>query len=107
MGDKVWLHLQKERLIEPHQKLRPLRYGPHTITKAMGDNDFELKIPPFLSFHPLFNVNILRPYFPPLLDTSEVAKQLTPKELNPDCMEHESTDHIVGTQVKGIRQHNI
>jgi hypothetical protein len=74
MGDKIWLHLQKECLIGPHQKLRPLRYGPSTITKAMGDNYFELNIPPFLGLHPMFNVDILHPYFPPLLDTSEVAE---------------------------------
>jgi hypothetical protein len=88
VGDKVWLHLQKECLTGPHQKLRPLRYGPYTITKVVGDNDFELSIPPFLGLHPVFNVDLLRPYFPPLLDTSEIAEQLTPTELNPDCMEH-------------------
>jgi hypothetical protein len=27
VGDKVWLHLQKERLTGPHWKLLPLRYG--------------------------------------------------------------------------------
>jgi hypothetical protein len=53
-----------------------LHYGSYTITKAMGDNDFELNIPPFLGLHPVFNVDLLRPYFPPLLDTSEVAEQL-------------------------------
>jgi hypothetical protein len=87
VGDKVWLHLQKERLIGPHRKLRPLRYGLYTITKAMGDNAFELNIPPFLGLHPVFNVDLLRPYFPPLLDTSEVAEQLTPTELNLDCIQ--------------------
>jgi hypothetical protein len=49
----------------------------------MGDNDFELNIPPFLGMHPMFNVDLLRPYFPPLLDTSKIAEQLTPTELNP------------------------
>jgi len=87
VGDKVWLHLQKERLAGPHRKLCPLRYGPYTITKAIGDNAFELSIPPFLGLHPVFNVDRLRPYFPPLLDTSDVAEQLTPTELNPDYME--------------------
>jgi hypothetical protein len=48
MGDKVWLHLQKERLTGPHRKLHPLRYGSYTMTKAVGDNAFELNIPPFL-----------------------------------------------------------
>jgi hypothetical protein len=95
VGNKVWLHLQKERLTGPHRKLRPLRYGPYTITKAMGDNDFDLNIPPFLGPHPVFNVDLLRPYFPPLLDTSEVEEQLTPTDLNLDYIQHECNDHIV------------
>jgi hypothetical protein len=107
VGDKVWLHLQKEHLTGPHRKLRPLCYGPYTITKAVGDNYFELNLPPFLGLHPVFNVDLLRPYFPPLLDTSEIEKQLTPTELNPDCMEQESTDQIMDTQVKGTRQQRI
>jgi hypothetical protein len=50
--------------------------------------------------HRVFNVDLLRPYFPPLLDTSEIVEQLTPTELNPDCMEQTFIDHIVDTQVK-------
>jgi hypothetical protein len=73
-GDKVWLHLQKEHLTRPHWKLHPLYYGSYTITKVVGDNSFELNIPPFLGLHPVFNMDLLRPYFPPLLDTSEVAE---------------------------------
>ena len=107
VGDKVWLHLQKELLTEPHQKLRPLRYGPYTITKDVGDNAFALNIPPFLGMHPVSNVAILRPYFPPLLDTSEIAEKLTPTELNPNCMKHASSDQIVDTQIKGTRQQRI
>jgi hypothetical protein len=62
----------------------PLCYGSYTITKAMGDNSFEINIPPFLGLHLVFNVDIIFPYFPPLLDTSKVAEQLTPTYLNPD-----------------------
>jgi hypothetical protein len=58
----------------------------------MGDNSFEIKIPPFLGLHPMFNVDLLRPYFPPLLNTSDVAEQLTPTELNPDYIQQESND---------------
>jgi hypothetical protein len=65
-------------LTGPHQKLCPLFYGPYTITKVVGDNDFELNTPPFLGLHPVFNVDLLWPYFPPLLDTSEITEQLTP-----------------------------
>ena len=74
VGDKVWLHLQKECLARPHCKLRPLRYQSYTITKAVGDNAFEISVPPFLSLDLVFNVHRLRPYFPPLLDTSNIAK---------------------------------
>jgi hypothetical protein len=95
VGDKVWLHLQKERLIEPHWKIRPLRYGSYTITKVVGDNAFELNIPPFLGMHPMFNVDLLRPYFPPLLDTSEIAEQLTAIELHLDYIKQASSDRIV------------
>ena len=73
----------------------------------MGDNAFELIIPPFLGLHPIFNVDRLRPYFPPLLDTSDIAEQLTPTELNPDCMEQAATDRIMDTQIKNTRQQKI
>jgi hypothetical protein len=99
--------LQKERLIGPHQKLHPLCYGPYTITKAVGNNAFELNTPLFLGLHLVFNVDLLRPYFPPLLETSKIAEKMTPTKLNPDCMEQASTDQIVDTQVKGTRQQRI
>jgi hypothetical protein len=78
---------RKKHLTEPHRNLCSLCYGSYTITKAMGNNYFELKIPPFLGLHPMFNVDLLRPYFPPLLDISDVVEQLTPIELNPNCIQ--------------------
>jgi hypothetical protein len=107
VGDKVWLHLQKECLAGPYCKIHLLRYGPYTITKAVGDNAFELDIPPFLGLHRVFNVDRLQPYFPPLLDTSDMAEQLTPTELNPDCMEQATNDRIMDTQIKNTRQQRI
>ena len=104
VGGKVWLHLQKECLTEAYQKLRPLWYGPYTITKVVGDNAFELSIPAFLGLHPVFNVHHLRPYFPPLPDTSDIVELLTPTELNPDFMEQATTDQILDTQFKHTRQ---
>ena len=73
----------------------------------MGDNYFELNIPPFLGLHPMFNVDLLRPYFPPLLDTSDEAEQLTPIDLKPDYIQQESNDHIVETRIKGTRQQRM
>jgi hypothetical protein len=73
----------------------------------MGRNYFELNTPPFIGLHLVFNVHLLRPYFPPLLDTYEIAEKLTPTELNPNCMKQASTDQIVDTQFKGTHQHWI
>jgi hypothetical protein len=70
----------------------------------VGSNDFELNTPPFLGIHPMFNVDLLQPFFTPLLDTSEIVEQQTPTELNPDYMEKASTDQIMDTQVKSTHQ---
>jgi hypothetical protein len=70
---------RKNALQDPIKSI-PLHYGLYTITKAVGDNDFELNIPPFLGLHPVFNVDLLRPYFPPLLDTS-ASKLIFPSNL--------------------------
>jgi hypothetical protein len=63
----------------------------------VGSNYFELNTPPFLGLHPVFNVDLLRTYFPPLLDTSDIFEKLTPTKLNPYCMEQKSTNHILDT----------
>jgi hypothetical protein len=62
---------------------------------------------PFLGLHPVFNADLLQSYFPPLLDTSKIAEQLTPAELNLDYMEQKSNDYIVDTQVKVTRQQKL
>jgi hypothetical protein len=70
----------------------------------VGDNAFELSIPPFLGLHLVFHVDLLQPYFPPLLDTSEIIEQLTPIELNTDYMEQVTIDQIRETRIKGTQQ---
>jgi hypothetical protein len=107
VGEQFWLHFHKECLTGPHQKLRPLYYGFYTITKVFGDKSFEINIPPFLGLHPVFNVDLLRSYFPPLLETSEIVEQLTPTDINPDCIQHESNDYIVDKMVKGTHKQRI
>lgn len=83
IGNKVCLHLQQEHLTGPNMKLRPLWYGPYIITKVVGGNDFDLSIPTFLGLHPIFNVEMLLPYFPPMLDALEAFDQLHHTEINP------------------------
>jgi len=81
MINTTW-HLSKEHIVVPHQKLQSLLYGSYIITKVVGDNNFELSIPPFLGLHRVLNMDRIWSYFPPLLDTSKFAKQLTPIKLN-------------------------
>jgi hypothetical protein len=107
VGEKFRLHLPKKFPIGPHWKLLPLCYGSYTITKVVWDNAFDLNISPFLGLHLVFNMDLLRPYFPPLLDTSEITEQLTPIELNPECTQQKSNDHIVEKQIKGTQQQRI
>jgi hypothetical protein len=107
VGDKIWLHLQKEFLTRPHQNFHLVHYGPYTITKEVDDNYFDLNLPPILGLHPVFNVDLLRPYFPPLLDTSEIVEELTQKELNPNCMEQKSNNQMLDIKVKGTHQQRI
>ena len=73
----------------------------------MGDNSFELNIPPLLGPHLVFNVDLLHLYFPTLLDTSEVEEKLTPTEINHECIQKESNDHILDTHIKGTQQQRI
>jgi hypothetical protein len=61
VGDKLLFPLQKEHLTGTYRNILPLLYGNYTATKALGENDFELNIPPFLAFHLLFNVDLLLP----------------------------------------------
>jgi hypothetical protein len=73
----------------------------------MGDNSFKRNIPPFLGLHPVFNVDILRLYFTPLLDTSNIEEELNPIEINPNCIQQECSDQIVDKQIKGTHQQRI
>ena len=80
---------------------------PYTITKVVGENAFELSIPPFLGLHLVFNVELLRSYFPPLLDTSEVVEKLSPIEINIEFIAKALVHWIMYTRMKGTRQKNM
>ena len=101
------MHLEKERLQGPHRKLRPLRYGPYKIIKKVGENAFELNLPPFLGVHLVFNVELLKPYFPPLLDIADVAEEINHTELNPEVVNPLQSDKIMEVFMKNLRNQKI
>jgi hypothetical protein len=47
------------------------------------------------------------PTFPVYYTHLDMAEQLTPIELNPDCMEQARTDQIMDTQIKHTRKQRI
>ena len=71
IGDRVWIYLSKERFKEKERKIKPLRYGPYLITEQFGDNNFFLDLPPYMGLHPLFNVDKVKLFEPPLFDELE------------------------------------
>ena len=58
--------------------MKPLRYGPYSILKTIGEDDFQLDISTCLGLHPFFNVDLLRPYHAPLLEHNDL--QMTEPE---------------------------
>ncbi|CAL8998775.1 unnamed protein product [Prunus brigantina] len=67
-GDLVWLHLGKEWLTGEGKKLKPIRYGPFKIIKQIGDNAFQLELPPYMHMYSVINAENLKLFEPSLLD---------------------------------------
>jgi hypothetical protein len=77
---------RKNAFQDPMERFSHSVMGHTPSPRLWGIIIFMLDIPPFLGLHPVFNMDLLRPYFPPLLDTSNIAEQLTPTEINPNCI---------------------
>jgi len=45
VGDKVWIHISKDRLKGGEKNLKPIRYGPFIILDKIGTNAFRLDLP--------------------------------------------------------------
>ena len=91
----------------PHRKLHPLHYGPYNIIKKVGENAFELNLPSFLGIHLVFNVEPLKPYFSPLLDIANVAKEISNIVLNLEVFNPLQSDQIVEVFMKNLRSQKI
>ena len=62
MGDRVWLHLNKERLQRP---------GLFEILEKVGDNFHRLSLPPYMHIYLVINVEDSKLYEPSMLDQEE------------------------------------
>lgn len=64
VGDMVWLDGKDLKTDRPHKKFEDKRFGPYKITKVIGPNAYQLKLPPSMKVHPVFNTVKLMPYTP-------------------------------------------
>jgi hypothetical protein len=84
VGDKVWLHLNKERLQGPSKKIKALRYGPFEVLEKVGDNAYKLNLPPYIHIYSIVNVENLKLYELSMLDQETNEQVLsTVEELAP------------------------
>ena len=60
-----------------------------------------------MGIHPVFNVELLKPYFPPLLDIADVAEKISHIELNPKAVNPLQSDQIVEVVMKNLRNQKI
>ena len=106
MGDKVWLHLDKQRFkTQSHHKLKPLRYGPYTILEAIGPNAFRLDLPAQLGIHNVINVNNLKLYEPPQLE-DEIAV-IHSNDNIPEFQPPLAEDTLLDTRTRTTRNRQI
>ena len=62
VGDLVWLDGKDLRTDRPSKKLEDKRYGPFRISKKISPSAYELRLPPSMKVHPVFNTSRLTPY---------------------------------------------
>jgi len=73
-GDLVWIHLSKGRFPEKRKsKLSQRADGPFKVVKSIGENAYEVELPPDYGVHNTFNVADLEPYLEPEADEGEAG----------------------------------
>src|SRR6266704_2098323 len=66
VGDKVWLETKNLKINQPNKKLTEKRIGPFEVTQIVSANAVKLKLPVAFQLHPVFNVDLIHPYQPPV-----------------------------------------
>ena len=68
LGDRVWLHLNKERLWGLVKKIKDLRYSPFEVLDKVEDNSYRINLPPYMHIYSVVNVENMKLYEPSMLD---------------------------------------
>jgi hypothetical protein len=96
VGDRVWLHINKERLKGQGKKLKPIRYGPFTILEKSGTNAFHLDLPPYMHIYSIVNVENLKLFEPPMIiDQDEEVSIPSLDDFSPEYLDELQEDIIL------------
>ena len=99
--DHVWLSTNNFRLPHASRKLLERWLGPYSITKLVGTNAVELRLPRSMCIHPVVNVSHVKPYHNCLLGQPVSAPG--PSIVTEDRDKEYEVDYVVDSWYKGKR----
>jgi hypothetical protein len=104
VGDRVWLHLNKERIHSPGKNIKALQYGRLEVLEKVGDNAYILILPPYIQIYLVVNLDILKLYEPSMLDKEEEQVLPSIEDLAPDAQEELEEDIFFQKWYRDTRQ---
>ena len=108
VGDQVWLYISKDKLKWEGKKLNLIRYGPLKFVQKIGNNAFQLYLPPYMGISLVVNVENLKLYEPPMIiDPEEDIQIPTIDDLAPKYMNELQEDTILDMRVRTSRQGDV
>ena len=99
VGDQVWLSTDNLHLPRASWKLSERWLGPYSITKLVGTNAVELRLPCSMRIHPVVNISHVKPYHERLLGQPVTAPG--PSNITEDREEEYEVECIVDSRYKG------
>ena len=99
VGDKVWLSTTNLHLTRTSKKLSERWVGPYVITKLVGNNAVELKLPRSMKIHPVVNISQVKPYKERL--PGQPLQKPGPVTVTEDHDVEYKVDYIVDSHWKG------
>lgn len=108
VGDRVWLHISKERMQGEGKKLKPIRYGPFEILEKIGTNAFHLNLPPYMQIYSVVNVENLKLYEPPMIFNEEANIQVpSVDDLAPEYVSELPEDVILDRNIRSSKRGGV
>ena len=99
VGDQVWLSTNNLQLPCTSRKLSERWLGPYSITKLVGSNAVELRLPHSMRIHPVVNISRIKPYHERL--PGQPVNAPGPSNVMEDHKEEYEVETIVDSRFKG------